>query len=289
MVNISDDIIRKALNESIDEFIINEGGAFQGMKNWANKYNMGGIANGIKNATAMFMDWRTNGKWNNKYGIYANGNGKMTEMYYLNKWFNYHLNEIKRIERYANDPSNYTKNTVQTKKDAFGNIVSSTTYNHYDDVSTYSSQVLTPQNFNGWVRRFIQNREALECIDSYISNYANKITNIREAIRVLNVPAFLGSEEGKTYLQYSNKTLRNQQSNQSQPTTAEQPQPQQQVQQQAPIPDRSNGMFIVPKDKRLYKHYTHPEYKDWIISYEKKTGRPILINPNDYTQAVYMP
>ena len=86
MVIITEDIIRNALNESIDEFMINEGGAWDGVKNWANKWGLNKAWNGIKNFAAEYMDKKTNGQWNKKYGIQAKGSGTNVGTYYLEKW-----------------------------------------------------------------------------------------------------------------------------------------------------------------------------------------------------------
>lgn len=86
MVTITDDIIRKALNESIDEFIINESGAWDSVKNWATKWGLDKAWNGIKNFAAEYMDKKTNGQWNRKYNIQAKGKGAFVGTFYMEKW-----------------------------------------------------------------------------------------------------------------------------------------------------------------------------------------------------------
>lgn len=97
MVIITEDIIRKALNESIDEFMINEGGAWDSIsntanrwnntaKNYASKWGLDKAWNGIKNFAAEYMDKKTNGQWNRKYNIQAKGKGAFVGTFYMEKW-----------------------------------------------------------------------------------------------------------------------------------------------------------------------------------------------------------
>ena len=93
---INEDIIKRALDESIEEFMINEA-------NWGKAFD--NAWNGVKNAAAMYMDWRTNGQWNKKYNIHAKGNGNTIGSYYLNKWFQTHYYKLQDIvygEYYGN-------------------------------------------------------------------------------------------------------------------------------------------------------------------------------------------
>jgi hypothetical protein len=113
-VVITEDIIRNALNESIDEFMINEamlnefnwGNAVKGAWGYAKK-----AGNWLKNAAAMYMDKQTNGQWNKKYGINAKGNGKVIGTYYLKKWFSKHYSRLYDIiwgDYYGNRQYFYT-------------------------------------------------------------------------------------------------------------------------------------------------------------------------------------
>ena len=120
-VIITEDIVRNALNESIDEFMLEEelmneinwGGGWKGIKKWWNKSNNGqkvknGISNvwnGIKDAAAMFMDKETNGQWNRRYGIHAKGNNKVVGSFYLQKWFEPHYNRLYDIVYGSNNGS----------------------------------------------------------------------------------------------------------------------------------------------------------------------------------------
>ncbi len=205
-VIITEDIIRNALNESIDEFILEEG-AFDGLKNWWNNGTGQYIKNGLssawknaKNAAAMYMDNRTNGQWNNKYGIYANGNGKTTELYYLNKWFNFHLEEIKKIDYYLRNPRN-AQSEIEWKIDPkTGEKKGVQTINNYDNIQNYSIQNINAQSFNKWIGYYIKNRDTLECIDKYINDCSKTIKDINSASKWLNISSFLSSRVGQYYL-----------------------------------------------------------------------------------------
>ena len=222
---VNENIIRNALNESIDEFLLEEGiideinwgGGIKGAKDWWNnsangqkvKNRLSKAWNGVKNAAAMYMDYRTNGQWNNKYGIYANGNGKTTELYYLNKWFNTHLNNIQRIEYQNNEPSgNFSKKREYVERN--GEKVYFDDELQYDNLERYVEENITADNFNNWVNRFIKNRQALSLIDRYIEKCQNKITDYKSAMNLLRVSSFMADETGQQYLQLSNQQLSDQ-------------------------------------------------------------------------------
>ena len=198
-VIITEDIIRNALNESIDEFIINEG--------WFNDSMLGKVWNGVKNAAAMYMDNRTNGQWNNKYGIYANGNGKTTELYYLNKWFNTHLNNIKQIEYRNNTPSaDFSRNREYVERN--GERVYTDTEIQEKDVQTYVQKNITPQNFNSWIGNFIKDRQALKLIDDYILKCQKGVADLQTAMNLLNTGSFLADPNtGQVYIKTRNSEL----------------------------------------------------------------------------------
>ena len=125
---ITEDMISRALNESIDEFMLEEGFG-DGLKNLSNKLSGYGsaIKNGLKrfgntkvgqalknagrglnNAVNMYMDYETNGQWNRKYNSYAKdlgGNNKAIGSFYLQKWLDKHYRTIQDIaygESYGN-------------------------------------------------------------------------------------------------------------------------------------------------------------------------------------------
>lgn len=189
-MKITEDKIRGALNESLNEFMLEEG---------LGNSMLGKLGKGIWNGLKMYMDWRTGGRWNNQYGMYANGNGKTTELYYLGKWFSYHLGQIKNIAYHSQNPSR-AQQEIQWTRDENGNPVGKETINNYTDVAQYVQQNVTPQNFNGWVGQYIKNRNALDCIDKYILTYSSQIRDVKSAITYLHIGSFLETEYGKEYL-----------------------------------------------------------------------------------------
>lgn len=301
MVIITEDIIRKSLDESINEFMINEGGAWDGVKNWANRWGLDKVWNGVKNAAAMYMDSRTNGQWNQKYGIYVNGNTKTGELYYLNKWFKFYYQKLNSIISNANNPSQ--RDEYETwERDANNPNREYKKINKYDYVGVdgaleYAKKYCTFQNFNDYVRGISPDRMSISYINTYIFNYITKQAqngNLKAVLNNLNINTFYSSKQGQAYL----KMDRNKQQNTRKKTsdylnnrqTQQQQQSQQQQQtQQGPVPDR-NGKFTYPSKETTYTYNNskHPEYKGWIISYDKNNAS-ILIHPKDPTKAVFMP
>ena len=196
---ITEDIIRNALNESIDEFMINE--EMLQEYNWGNLFK--GAWNGLKNAAAAYMDKKTDGRWNQKYNIYVNGNSKYAEMYYLNKWFNWHLKQIQYIAH--SGPNRGASDDIMWNKDGTG----IQRRNNYNNVEQYVQKNITPDNFNGWAGQYIENRRGLKCIDEYIQDSAKHINNIDSAEQYLNVWNFLNSPKGQEYQKLSGKNLEN--------------------------------------------------------------------------------
>ena len=208
---VTEDIIRSALNESIDEFMLEEG--WEGWKNLWNNPNVQKIRNGVgkawngyKNFLAMYMDNKTNGQWNNKYGIYASGSGKTTELYYLQKWFGYHLDNIRQIERRNETPAaDFSRSREYVERN--GEKVYTDTEIQEKDTLTYVQKNITPNNFNTWIKNFIKDRQALELIDTYINNCSKNITNLQTAIKWLNMGSFMSSKEGQNYLKTKQNDL----------------------------------------------------------------------------------
>ena len=205
-VIITEDIVRNALNESIDEFMLEEGmlgNGFKSLQNWwnnsPNAQKIKNAGNSLWNGVKMYMDYRTNGQWNNKYGQYANGAGRTTEMYYLNKWFNYHLNEIKDVARYSQNP-NRAQKEIEWKYNEKGEQVGTQKISNYGSIEEYVSENINPQNFNLWIRNYIQDRKALQCIDNYIIECYNEIKDLNSAIKKLSVYSFMESDAGKEYI-----------------------------------------------------------------------------------------
>lgn len=116
---ITEDMISRALNESIDEFMLEEGEGWNRFKNKLSSYGSA-INNGLKrlgntkfmrglnNAVNMYMDYKTNGQWNREYNSYARdekGNNNRIGSFYLDKWLNKHYRTLQDIaygEKYGN-------------------------------------------------------------------------------------------------------------------------------------------------------------------------------------------
>jgi len=173
MNNRQDYIIRQALNESINEFILQEAGLWDGVK------AAGQFAwNGVK----AYMDKATNGEWNRKFGQYVNGNGKGTELFYLGKWFSYHLRWLQySMQRYYSPSDWHSKN---------------------DGPSEYIKKYCTYDNFDSYLMKFFKGgklEKRVTNINNYI--YYNITTQpFNTAIKNMSTNKFLSSEYGKYYL-----------------------------------------------------------------------------------------
>jgi hypothetical protein len=206
---VNENIIRNALNESIDEFLLEEGwmsNAWNGLKNSQLGQYAGKAWNGVKNAAAMYMDYRTNGQWNQKYGIYANANSKMGELFYLNKWFNYYKQQLNYIIQQANNPSQRDEYDLYEKDPKTGKETIKRRKYDYVGINgalLYAQQYCTFQNFNNYIRNLSPKRESVTVINTYIQNYITKPANqknIKAVLNNLNISVFYGSKEGQQYL-----------------------------------------------------------------------------------------
>ena len=186
-VVITEDIIKRALDESIEEFMLEEG-FFDKAKGFAGLAGstLGKIGKGLWNGFKMYMDWTSKGQWNNEFGQYVNGNGKMSEMFYLNKWFKFHLKEIQSIAYYMQNP-NQAQGEIEWRYNDKGEKVGTQKINNYNNIREYALKNITPLNFNNWVKNFIQNREAIDSIDSYIKYCTTSIKDINSAMKLLNI------------------------------------------------------------------------------------------------------
>ena len=201
-MNRQDYIVRKALNESINEFMIQEGlwdTIKQGAK-W--------IGNKAWNGVKAYMDYATNGEWNQQYGQYVNGSGKTTELYYLRNWFNANLKEIQRIDSNMKDPTYGSRVTRKVTRDANGNETYDEVKSEYRDVPSYVRSYINAASFNTYIGQYVKNRKALEIIDNYIDREcARKISDYRTAKKFLSIYTFLDSTYGQTYRKTSNQEL----------------------------------------------------------------------------------
>lgn len=291
-VVITEDIVRNALNESIDEFMLEEG--------WFGNTMLGKVWNGVKNAAAMYMDARTNGQWNKKYGIHVNGNTKSGELFYLNKWLNYYKQKLNDIIYSANNPDRRDEYDVwerdpDTKKETMKR-------KRYDYVGIegaieYAKNYCTFQNFNDYIKSISPERENVKLINTYIFNYITKQArqrNLKAVLNNLNIGTFYSSNEGQQYLKMNRNEQQSQQQKRRQDTqnawndraTAKQQSRQAVNNQQQPIPDNSNGTFTLPTNRYPYNG-PNKQYKGWVYSTDKNGSR-IVVNPNNPKQAAFV-
>lgn len=203
---IAEDIIKKALDESINEFMLEEG-LWDSLKDRP----IGKLGKSLWNGVKMYMDTRTNGQWNNKYGQYVNGDSKFSEMYYLNKWFNYHLAEIRNVAAGNRSPNRAQQEIEWQERN--GKRVGIQKINNYSGVQQYVQRNINKENFNNWVGQYIKDRLALELIDKYIEK-CKGIEDVNSAIKMLNLNSFYSdSETGGKYLKLSKEKLNKQRLN----------------------------------------------------------------------------
>ena len=202
MVIITEDIIRKALNESIDEFMINEDALNE---KWGDSIKK--VGNFLKNAAATYMDWRTGGDWNAKYGIYNNSTGKTTELYYLNQWFNWHVEQIQRLAQRNANPNDDSYRERSYKYNDKHEKIYTEVEDNYDSVEKYVNANINAENFNQWIGNRIPNRQAIEVIDDYINEIGQgehpKIVDVKTANYYLNIGTFQ-KEKGNEYFDATN-------------------------------------------------------------------------------------
>ena len=278
---VTENIIRNALNESIDEFMLEEGEGWNRLKNSKLGQIAKNVGNSLWNGVKMYMDYRTNGQWNNKYGQYANGNGKTTELYYLNKWFNYHLNGIRQASYEMQTPNN-GQTIKRWKKDLNGNEYYDQTINNFNSIKDYVAQNINPSNFNKWIKYYISNRHSLMCIDNYITKCSKLVTNLNTAIEYLNVGKFLSDDTGKEYLENNRKQLyRKQINNNYYGNNAAQT-------NNRPVPNNPDGTFATLPVPSKYNGSQYPKYSGVWIRGVDKNNRQIIINPQDKTQAIFV-
>lgn len=179
-VIITEDIVRNALNESIDEFIINEG--------WFNDSMLGKVWNGVKNAAAEYMNWRTKGRWNQKYGINPSYNiSQLSELRYLIQWFHIQKQTIQELSN-PQTPSQISRDNTKINK-------------YEGRPSDFIARECTYQNFTNWAGQYIKNYNGLKFIDTYIYEYITKnYQNPQKAMYAMDINVFLNTKiNNQTY------------------------------------------------------------------------------------------
>ena len=243
-VNLSEDIINKALNESINEFIIEEG-------KWGSRFKK--AWNGIKNAAAIYMDARTNGRWNQKYGIapnYGTPNsysvmGRTKELYVFANWLQFHGQRLwSRLYNKDVDMHN-----------GFND--------RYDvNANTYIFDYIAPSAFNSYYRHYFPKSEGLDEQEHPMMKYINIIRGMYDkpynAITLLSINSFLKSAQGKEYFKI--KKGENTPNNQNQPT-------QQNNGQQVPPAQNNGQQMSPPNDNSQVKSNPWNSTATWYPSY----------------------
>jgi len=287
-VVITEDIIRKALNESIDEFILEEsminekwGDAVKGVWNGAKK-----VGNWLNNAAAMYMDGKTNGQWNQKYNTYVNGNTKTGELFYLSKWLNYYKQKLNNIIYQANTPDRRDEyDLYERDPDTGKEFMKRNKYDYtgIDGALNYAKLYCTPQNFNDYIKALNPDRESVWHINTFIQNYINneaKKGNLKAVLHNLSIYVFYETKEFKQYLamnrQKQQKKEKQRRINNSNKQSIKQPN----STNNTPVPNNKNGTFN-------YSKIECPQKRGWYYSTDAY-GRNILVNSNNPTQAEFV-
>ena len=280
---ITEDIISRALNESIDEFMLEEG-AWDGLKNWFNKLGNTKFMRGLNNAVNMYMDYKTNGQRNQKYGAYVNGNTKYGELFYLDKWFKYYKQQLNNIIYQANNPSQ--RDEYETwERDKNNPNKEYKRINRYDYVGVngalkYAQKYCTFQNFNDYVRGISPDRMSISYINTYIFNYITKQAqnnNLKAVLNNLDIVTFYSSKQGQMYLKMDRSKQQNARKDAKQRLSTKSKQ-----QNQQPTPEANGSFNYNPNtiDYGIGKYSTWKPSKD-------ANGMNILVNPQNPTQAVF--
>ena len=207
-VVINENIIKNALNESIDEFIIEEGAwnAFRNNK-WIN-----GIWNGLRNGVANYMDWATKGEWNKKYNVYPDSTQKsirskgpfdyiedrLKEQKCLMTWFKTHAANVEKILHYKEGPNH----SLYGKKNFFNSSV----WMGVTGATAYIEQYCTYDNFVDYVKQYFNDFQGNEYIEQYIGKYVQAISdNPLKCLQNLNINKFVSSPEGNKYYKQTQK------------------------------------------------------------------------------------
>lgn len=210
-VVINEDIIRNALNESVDEFMLEEGmrdawNAFRNNK-WVN-----GVWNGLRNGVASYMDWATNGQWNKKYNVYPDSAQKsirskgfidyvqdrLKEQKCLMTWFRTHAANVEKILHYKEGPNH----SLYGRQNFFNSSV----WMGVTGATAYIEQYCTYDNFVDYVKQYFNDFQGNEYIEQYIGKYVQAISdNPLKCLQNLNINKFVSSPEGNKYYKQTQK------------------------------------------------------------------------------------
>lgn len=160
---ITEDIIDNAVKQSINEFVVNEVFNTPGARKLRNA--VGKVGRGLKNMVYNYMDKKTNGAWNDKYGKYTdygaiNAGTKLSWMQeyrlcqVLSRWIDYHRTKISSLlssqERDLNmQMKNSNNNNNNVNKNGY--------YEDENKVITadeYAKALVNVQNFENFTRKY---------------------------------------------------------------------------------------------------------------------------------------
>ena len=184
-------IIKNALNESINEFLLEEG-AWDKLKGFAGK-----AYNWVRNGIANYMNKQTNGEWNKNYGINTRNGGWHTAYIYLNNWMKYHYSKVYDIlhprlgqKTWIKDEDGIAREVTSDIKSNWGKIVK--------DAREYIYKNCTAENFMQYIgyknnedSGFLRNDIVLK-ISDYITTYLQGQYNYPEnVLKYLNYNSFI--------------------------------------------------------------------------------------------------
>ena len=267
-MRISNKYIHKVCNEAITQFMIEEG--------LGSTIKKGGdwLINGFNKLASPYMAWRTDRKWNEKYGYQGKAGGKFNSkqiLKYLGLWFDAHNNKLSEI---TNRWDGYNISLKSDKDSPLEFVRSSNAeqrqYQNRNkgdfrrDPSAYIRQGITFDNFILYMesRSFDANTlrtytNIEKYINEYIQGWANRVQQnsmngarqilspSKEARLVashLSLKAFLSTDIGK-------RCANGDWGNNNQQQTQGQPQGQSQGQQQAQ--GQQNSQYGLPQYKKL--------------------------------------
>ena len=165
-----EDKIDKIINESINEFIINETSGRDTLKK---------IGGSIKNAVYNYMDRKSNGEWNTKYGKFMdygsiNANTKLSwKQEYrlckvLMKWIDFHRAKLSNLLMGQD-----RNGGLSSDENESGNTESKTNY-----AEKYAKSYINVQNFENFTRKYFSAFEMPT--GSSFENYITKLQKIAQ-------------------------------------------------------------------------------------------------------------
>lgn len=185
-MRISNKHIHKVCNEAITQFMIEEG--------LGSTIKKGGdwLINGFNKLASPYMAWRTDGKWNEKYGYQGKAGGKFNSkqiLKYLGLWFDAHNNKLSEI---TNRWDGYNMNLKSDKDSPLefvrSNDAEQRQYQNRNkgdfrrDPSAYIRQGITFDNFILYMKSRSFDANTLRTytniekyINEYIQGWANRV------------------------------------------------------------------------------------------------------------------